>query len=120
MKKQTALRYLFVSTLVVASTVAHAQTNECNATVTPRDPVAAGSGTQFVFDVKTDCDASTGKFEYAFRVRGTDKPIVRNSPPWTVSDGRSFQVKDDYNAPVGDVGKAVVSKIQSKKDVRKP
>lgn len=120
MNKQSTSKYLLAVSLIAASTLAHAQTNECNAKVTPQDPVAAGNGTRFVFDVKTDCDASTGKFEYAFRVRGTEKPIVRNSPPWTVADGKSFQVKDEYSAPVGDVGKAVVSKIQSTKDVKKP
>lgn len=119
MRKQSASKYLVAGVLVAINTLAHSQTNECNATVTPRDPVADGSGTGFVFDVKTDCEASTGRFEYAFRVRGSDKPIVRNAPPWTVADGKSFQVKDSYSAPVGDVGKAVVSKVQSKKDVKK-
>jgi hypothetical protein len=120
MNEQLTRKYLLAIALAVATTFAHAQTNECKAAVTPLDPVAAGSGTGFVFEVKTDCDASTGRFEYAFRVRGNDKPIVRNAPPWTVADGRSFRVKDTYGAPVGDVGKAVVSKIQSKKDVKKP
>lgn len=120
MNKHSASKCLLATALASATALAHAQTNECNATVTPQDPVAAGNGARFVFDVKTDCDASTGKFEYAFRVRGTDRPIVRNSPSWTVSDGKSFQVKDEYSAPIGDVGKAVVSKIQSKKDVKKP
>ena len=81
---------LAIATVVstFASPSAHAEDNECNATVRYLAHKAAGSNTKITFEVKTNCEASAGSFEYSFKNNG--KAEVRDAPSWAASEGKNF------------------------------
>lgn len=81
---------LFLAGATVFGSAAHAAPNDCNAKVklvkSQRAPNPSSTW-QFEFDVTTSCEASTGMFEYEYRIKGQgDRVTVNRSPSWTASD----------------------------------
>lgn len=91
--------------LVVATfcwTAANAQAvNECNASakvVKSERAVAGSPNWKFTFQVTTTCDASSGSFEYEYRVKGTPGGgTPRSAPAWNAANGRAFSWTDEVN-----------------------
>lgn len=93
---------LFCSVLaVLLCSSAHAAPNDCNAKATLANSQRApnpSSTWRFEFNVTTSCEASTGSFEYEYRVKGqAGKDIVQRSPAWTANDGKNFPLTVDFN-----------------------
>lgn len=83
-------------------TAANAQAvNECNASakVVKSERATAGSPSwKFTFQVTTTCDASSGSFEYEYRVKGTaGGGTPRTAPSWNAANGRAFSWTDEVN-----------------------
>ena len=95
-------RFAIVSSVALAacaSQLGQAAENDCNATVKntkSHKPVAGSATWTFVFEVKTKCIASTGSFEYEYRIKGANqKPITRKAPAWNAGAGRAFTWTDE-------------------------
>ena len=83
-------------------TAALASTNECNAAISLVNSQRVATGTpkwRFSFRVKTQCIASTGRFQYSFRIKGsTSKPTDRSAPSWNSANGADFEWTDEVSA----------------------
>lgn len=94
-----------------AAASAHAEENECQATVKYLGHKAADKNTKVNFEVKTNCEASAGSFEYSFKNNG--KVEVRNAPSWAASEGKNFQWTDEFPVPALVVTDVKVGKVKS-------
>jgi hypothetical protein len=91
-------RIFLVFVALVVPLLAHAQ-NDCKAVVapTPNGVTTAGPIVTIKFDVKTECEASSGQFTYTYRTsQSPNKDIERNSTNWTAANGKAFQVKEEF------------------------
>ena len=118
--RYTSINRNLASILAVATAVsmsaassAHAEDNECNATVRYSAHKAADSNTKITFEVKTNCEASAGSFEYSFKNNG--KAEARNAPSWAASEGKNFQWIDEFPVPASAVTDVTVGKVKSVK-----
>lgn len=96
---QHLLVFFMISFLGFAS---NAQSvNECNASakIIKSERAANGSPSwRFIFQVYTNCDASSGSFEYEYRVKGSaGGGIPRTAPAWNSANGRTFSWTDEVN-----------------------
>lgn len=75
--------------------------NECNASakVAKSERAIAGSPYwKFTFHVMTTCDASSGSFEYEYRVKGdAGRGKLRTVPSWNAASGRTFSWTDEVS-----------------------
>lgn len=98
--KNAPILFLLAGATVLGS-AAQAVPNDCNAKVTLAKSQRApnpSSTWRFEFKVTTSCEASTGSFEYEYRVKGqAGKDIVQRSPAWTANDGKNFPLTVDFN-----------------------
>lgn len=96
-------QFLFASAVAMCcATAANAQAvNECNASaklVKSERAVAGSPNWRFTFQVTTSCDASSGSFEYEYRVKGTaGAGTPRTAPSWNAANGRSFSWTDEVS-----------------------
>lgn len=112
---------ILATMLLVATPLAHAG-NDCAASVklkkSERFAINSPNWT-FTFAITTKCAASTGAFEYSYKIMGvSDKPIVKKAPNWTASDKSVFTVVDEQNIGVNVEPEAISileSSIESKK-----
>lgn len=75
--------------------------NECNASakvVKSERAIPNSPNWKFTFQVTTTCDASSGSFEYEYRVKGTaGGGTPRTAPSWNAANGRAFSWTDEVN-----------------------
>ena len=97
-----SLLLLSLSVLVVTPTAA--ANNACSAKVSIVKSERVGATTakwRFTFHVKTKCTASTGRFEYSYRIKGSaEKPTIRPVASWNAEKGADFDWTDEVNAPL--------------------
>lgn len=104
--------FLFLAVMVPSIGVA---ANSCNAAVTKKSQKKSPTSWALEFDVKTNCQSSTGRFVFTY-VDDRGRTIERRSPAWTPADGRSFILKDEFAEP-GDLKSLTVvpSSVESTK-----
>lgn len=94
--------YLLAGICAVAPVDAYATSNDCMAKVAPIASNRVAPDTpkwSFKFRVTTKCAASTGRFQYTYRVKGSStKPTERSVASWNASNGAQFEWSDEVSA----------------------
>lgn len=101
-RKNTLLYLLIWGMSVIPMVNASAQSiNECNASaalIKSERALAGSPNWKFTFQVTTSCDASSGSFEYEYRLKGTTgDSSLRTVPSWNAANGRAFSWTDEVN-----------------------
>lgn len=86
---------------------AFASANDCNARVALEKSERAADGTLhwvLTFKVATDCENSTGRFQYRYRtVPGSTTPSTRTVAMWNAGNGKAFTWSDEISLPSGHI-----------------
>lgn len=94
------LRDVIAAALTIALPNLCIAANDCSAVIKIKSQSKAASGWVLIFDVRTKCATSTGRFVYSY-VDDKSKTVERRSPSWTPSDGMNFTLKDEIAEPGG-------------------
>lgn len=97
-----------IATLSLDALAQSPPTNECNAaaklTKSARTQPGSASWT-FTFEVSTACEASSGSFEYEYRVKGNaGSATPRRTQAWKAENGKKFEWTDDVTVGTGSEG----------------